>query len=336
MGVQSISSGADSGRNEDLVAVFETGNRTDLLVIDGASSVADRDYIDEQRGDVVWFVHAFASALAATLDSQRTQHDSVRLALAALQEEWAACLGGQTMPVHAWPIAALSWVRIVRHGDAQRAELYSLGDCKTLLRAANGLTTDIDPYVNPQESVLQAEIEKLQARGVTDAMTRRAHLLPMLRTRREFQNTTLAPFVLCLRPHGPLDARTARFDLAPGTALLMMTDGFYRLVDTYGLYGVDELADACVRLGPARLLAQLRAHEAAHLGAAALAVKRADDASAVVWTAACRMLQGAEIFPQAIGSAVDDPSSGSANANANANANAASVRALEPEQRAPG
>ena len=64
-----------------------------------------------------------------------------------------------------------------------------------------------------------------------------------------------------------------------------MTDGFHRLADTYGVYTQDDLVRRCRSAGLAGLVQELRAWEAARAGLhAPLAVKNADDASAVVWT----------------------------------------------------
>jgi len=62
-----------------------------------------------------------------------------------------------------------------------------------------------------------------------------------------------------------------------------MTDGFYRLVDPYGLYDSAALARRCRSAGLAPLMDELRVFERARADAA-LAVKSADDASALLWT----------------------------------------------------
>jgi hypothetical protein len=103
----------------------------------------------------------------------------------------------------------------------------------------------------------------------------------MLRGRREFQNTAAAPMSLCLQPRGAFEARQTMMSLERGTQLLMMTDGFYRLVDTYQLYTPEQLAAACTERGLGPLVKELRAFE--EQGAASMAVKSADDASAIIW-----------------------------------------------------
>ncbi|GGX81256.1 hypothetical protein GJV26_24715 [Massilia dura] len=275
--LQTISHGATAGHNEDYVAVFESADATDLIVLDGATSVAERDYIDA-RGDVAWFVHRFAAALEPAIRAGFDQPEAVRHAIDTVRDACLTRSHGADIPVYAWPIAALTWIRA---GSDGMLHLYCLGDCITLMRLPDGGVVDLDPYKNPQEAVLRAEIAKLRAAGLDDPATRHARLLPMLRARREQQNGMAGPSILCLQPNGAFAARRRAVPAPAGAMLLCMTDGFYRLVDPYALHTPASLAEACAHRGLEPLLVQLREHEA--LMTAGNSVKRADDASAVLW-----------------------------------------------------
>lgn len=283
MSVRSITAAADGHHNEDLVAVFEQPGLTDILVMDGATSVAGQAYIDSASGDPAWFVHTFAASIAGIIGEDASQPALVRRAIDATRAAFLGLSGGSVPPLYAWPIAALTWVRIEHTAGGARLHLYCLGDCTTVLRLADGAVTDLDPYVNPQEGVLQQAIAQLVAQGVADPAARKARLLPMLRARREQQQLAVQPEILCLDPQGRFAARTGIVDVPEGAMLLVMTDGFYRIVDSYGMRTLEELAEDCLHLGPAAMLAQLRAHEASQPAAGGLAIKRADDASAVTW-----------------------------------------------------
>jgi hypothetical protein len=278
----SVSSGAAGHGNEDHVAVFEQGRVADIVVLDGASSVAQQNYIDQDAGDVAWFVRRFSSAFGKALAGHSSQEQAVRTAVDALRAEFEDRTGGLAVPVHAWPIAAMTWVRILPAGASSELIVYCLGDCKTLLLRADGSVQDLDPWVNPQEAVVQDAIAALVREGVDDPAARRERLLPMLRRRREEQNTAPSPQSLCLAPAGPFAARRYALRAERGSTLLVMTDGFYRLVDTYGLHTDASLLQACAGGGLEALLAELRQYEEAS-GGAGLAVKQADDASAVAW-----------------------------------------------------
>ena len=287
MKIEHVSAGAnaDLQRNDDHVAVFTSAGVSDIVVIDGGSSVAERDYIDERRGDVAWFVHAFTDALQRMLIPGRDQPDCVRMAIADVRAQFRQLAACRDVPVHAWPIAAMTWLRISHHDESTRATLYSLGDCTTLLYTGSGPCIDLDPFVNPQEAVLQDVISKLTAEGIEDPSRRREQMLPMLRARRESQNLAPAPDVLCLAPNGPFQARLRNVELEHGASILVMTDGFYRLVDLYGLYTNAALMEACISDGLKAQLDKLRKYEATGARTAARAVKAADDASAAIWTA---------------------------------------------------
>jgi hypothetical protein len=272
-------------RNDDHVAVFTSAEMTDIVVIDGGSSVADCDYIDECQGDVAWFVHAFAAALQKALEPGRNQEDCVWLAIADVRAQFMHLAVGLNVPLHAWPIAAMTWLRISDHDGVTSATFYSLGDCKTLLYTAPTTCTDLDPFVNPQEAILQDWIATLKTQGIDDPVRRHERMLPMLRARRESQNTAPAPSVLCLQPNGPFQARTGSVTLSHDANVLVMTDGFYRLVDLYGLHTDVSLAEACIDFGLQSQLDKLRDYELTSAGNGANAVKSADDASAVLWTA---------------------------------------------------
>jgi hypothetical protein len=285
MKTEYISAGAVSRRNDDHVAIFTHADVTDILVIDGGTSVAQRDYIDVDQGDVAWFVHAFTAALERELAPGRSQQECVHAAIANVEASFEQITARCPAPLHAWPIAAMTWLRVCERNRAAQATLYSLGDCKSLLRTPTGTCVDLDPFENPQDAVLQAEIARLRADGVVEAADRRERMLPMLRARREFQNSAPAPTILCLRPNGAFQPRIRRLELEPGATLLVMSDGFYRLVDPYGLYDDAGLMDACLERGLAAMLGELRRHEAASNSTGSRAVKAADDASAVIWQA---------------------------------------------------
>lgn len=271
--------------NEDYVAVHERDGWTDIVLMDGATPLTAERYIGAGASDPAWFVRRFGADLGAVLQADASQEDMVQAALARTRAAWQAAGGSLDTAPWAWPIATLSWVRVRPAAVGASFELYCLGDSKVLLRLPDGMARDLDPFENPQEQATQAAVAALVAEGVTDPAARWDRLLPMLRARRAEQNMAVPPFVLCLQPHGAFAARTARLTAPPGAALVVMSDGLYRLVDTYGVHSDASLLDACVRDGLDAVLDALRRFE--HGGAAAgRAAKISDDASAVSWRVA--------------------------------------------------
>ncbi|MCH8622543.1 hypothetical protein [Undibacterium sp. TS12] len=273
--------------NEDLILTLAHNEHLlDVLIFDGASTVSEQHYLDAVLGDPAWFVQQFALALQQVVAPDVSQADSVVRALDVMRGQHAALLTA-TVPPYAWPIAALTWVRLRDADDTGHADggvqvsVYALGDCKLFLLDEHGASSDLDPYVNPQEGILKTAIEQMKRDGL-DEQARWAKLLPMLRDRRVSQNTSVQPSILCLHPQGPFAAREHSLSISLNTSksarLVLMTDGFYRLVDSYHLYDDSGLLQACASQGLPALMQELRAHEAGKSGAGAV-VKKTDDAT---------------------------------------------------------
>lgn len=281
----SLASAAGKGRiNEDVVVVYERDGWTDLVLMDGATPLTPDRSVTAGASDPAWFVRRFAQDLGRVLRPDASQADLVLEALDATRAAYRAGGAGADVPPYAWPVATLGWVR-VHDPDAtgiHTLELFCLGDSKVLLQDPMGAVHDLDPFENPQEAAIQAAVAALVADGVTDPAERWTRLLPMLRARRHEQNTAARPVVLCMDPRGPFAARTATVTAAPGALLLLLSDGLYRLVDTYGLHTDASLLAACRARGLDALLDELRAFEAGR-EAEGLAAKTADDASAIAW-----------------------------------------------------
>lgn len=275
MQIKSLSTPAGNKTNEDLIHHFSHADGTlDVLMFDGASSVSDQHYLDAALGDPAWFVQQFALALELVATPAQTQADSIMLALQVLRDQHSSVLQAAAMPAYAWPIAALTWLRV--HANGEDCSIYALGDCKSFLLDAQGKVTDLDPYENPQEGILKTAIEQLKQEGL-DEQARWARLLPMLRERRVAQNMHPQATILCLYPQGQFAAREYKIKLAASDRLFLMTDGFYRLVDSYHLYDEQSLMQACTTRGLETMMQELRAHETGKTGG--MTVKKADDAT---------------------------------------------------------
>jgi hypothetical protein len=60
-----------------------------------------------------------------------------------------------------------------------------------------------------------------------------------------------------------------------------MTDGFYRIVDTYKIHAIEQLATRCTQEDLGSIMKELRDFEMACTGSAALSVRSSDHGSAV-------------------------------------------------------
>lgn len=284
MDIKVISEGALPPHNEDVVFFHNHNNdNLDMWIIDGASSVADRNYIDI-NGDPIWFAQGFSRHLQKRINANVPIADLVSASIADLGKEFRQHANSIEIPEYAKPIAALTFLRVNRKIDRNiTLSIYALGDC-TSLANIDGHCRNLDPYTNPQENLLAEKIKTLKNQGINDSEERRKILLPFLRQRRVEQNQSLHPDILCLNPSGQFNARQHFLEINGRIDILLMTDGFYRLVDIYKIYTNETLLQASGKIGLDNLFKQLRDFEKKQSELSSVPIKKADDATALYCT----------------------------------------------------
>ncbi|MBL8637626.1 MAG: hypothetical protein JNN09_03930 [Alphaproteobacteria bacterium] len=281
--VRQATSGAHPHKNEDGLCHFvHTDKCVDLVIIDGASSVADMNYLDDPCGDPTWFVSGLCEQINLLALAERSVEDIIEGAVREVAYKFKQCQNAENMPIYAKPIAAISWVRLSKkRANLTTVDIYALGDCKSLMRSEDNVI-DLDPYINQQEVIISKEIQKLKQSHLICADNAAETLMPMLRERREEQNAAFTPSVLCLHPKGKMDFRRYRYEFHSPFQILLMTDGLYRFVDTYGIHSNQSLFRECVEKGLDETISNLRQYEAQRPKHEVLTVKKLDDASAIL------------------------------------------------------
>ncbi len=283
--VTSISQEANPLRpdlNEDaIVHVKYTDNQMDLYIIDGASSLEDKSYVDKKHGDTVWFIQGFKRHIEEISIPQKTIPTLVTQAIIKLTEEFSLLTHGFDVPIYAKPRAALTAIRAIKNSEDGSVEIniFGLKDCTTLAYFPDGRVENLDPFDNHSEQITNSIVTNLIKSGISDPIERKKHLMPHLRENRVKEDASLKPIALSLNPQGPYDFRHNTHNLPQGTELLVMTDGFYRLVDEYNLYADKTLFDACKESGIHSLVNELRNFEASISDRDSGKVKKMDDAS---------------------------------------------------------
>ena len=133
-----------------------------------------------------------------------------------------------------------------------------LGDCKLLRQErTGGRGLDDSPVAAFDAKVVEA-MRKVQAGGETELRRITPKLTALIRDNRRWKNRPGGYGVLMADPACLAFAETVRRPAADVTHLLLATDGFYRLVDTYRMLTAGELMQAALERGLAPLYAELR------------------------------------------------------------------------------
>ena len=249
-----------------------------VWVLDGATGLADERVLPGPS-DALWFVEQVDSGLRQRAMSANTPADVLRPVVRQMRQAFAKAALRPDAAAVDLPGGALAMLRLVEDG----VELSSLGDCRIVHRDALGAVACFGTSkVTALDDLLVEEVIRLQGLGLTqDAIWHR--ILPMTRRHRALANQPDGYWRLDLDERAVAHIEIERRPARPGDAFLLLSDGFYRLVDVYRRYSYETLLDAAQRRGVAPLAAALRAIEAADPQCRQFPrLKPRDDATAVL------------------------------------------------------
>ncbi len=242
---------AGQSTNEDRA----TASTRAAWILDGATGLSPQRLFPGPS-DPAW--------LAATADELLSRltpdiDDGMTLLHRLVAELYQACAAAALAPLGdtdiELPSASLTVVHLV---DAE-IELVTLGDCKLLLRQQDGRVEAFDQSsVAPFDAKIVEALRAIQAGGETELRRITPKLTALIRDNRRWKNRPGGYGVLMADPACLAFAETARRPAAGATHLLLATDGFYRLVDTYRMLTAGELMQAALERGLSPLYAELR------------------------------------------------------------------------------
>jgi Protein phosphatase 2C len=247
-------------------------------VIDGASGIA-RSRFTSAESDAQWYARAIGEALARHVDdSTRTLPQIFAAAVEEVRSAFVRLSGGAFEPFEA-PSASAALVRT----DGERVEYAVLGDCALILREAGSLRLVHDARVLELERPILDHLRSLLCAGVRAPEQLRREILPMVMAMRARMNRPDGYWVLSLDPAAAEHALTGTLQPAPGAPLVLLTDGFTRLIDGFATCTVEAFHARASEGGFERLHDELRALERADPEAQRFPrLKLSDDATGIV------------------------------------------------------
>jgi len=228
-----------------------------VWVLDGATGLAAQRVLPGPS-DALWLVERIDAGLRQAAAADQALAEILRPIMRRAIEEFAgSALRPDAAPADR-PCTSLTVLRL-RDGGV---ELASLGDCRIVYRDAGGTTRCFGTSgVTALDERLVEQVIRLQVEGVPhDQIWPR--VLPMTRRHRALMNLPEGYWTLDLSERGLDHVEVSRIPARSGTPFLLLSDGFYRLVDVYRRYRYDMLLAAAETSGLAPLLDELRRIEA--------------------------------------------------------------------------
>ncbi|MBI1206173.1 MAG: hypothetical protein GC191_02670 [Azospirillum sp.] len=282
--IDAVSVAAGSKANEDILGHCGDDHTGAAWVLDGATGLAPSPFIPDTPSDAFWLANRLGAALSElSLAGSFPPEPPLlfRRVLDRVLADFQANCPELAIPAGHLPAAAGAWVRWQPN---RGLEFAALGDCRGLLKARGATATALGhSTADSSDAKVNAAVRAFHQAGITDPVQIWDRIKDGLRHARTKMNHPGGLWALGLVPaaadHLDLDHRA----VAGPATLLLLSDGLYRLVDTYFRYDPEGLVNAAAERGLAELCRELRQIEAADPSCQRYPrLKPTDDASALL------------------------------------------------------
>ncbi|MBI1363926.1 MAG: hypothetical protein GC134_08060 [Proteobacteria bacterium] len=265
-----------SRANEDM-----WGQSADTVwLMDGATGLSDMPLFPQAPSDPSWLVGAFDDFFHANAaDFGADLAGLVAAGIAYVRQRFDNQRTREVAHSYELPVATL----VMAHTGADTLTLLTLSDSYLITRYGNDVRLmGGDPMHEAIDAHTMQQLAKLRAQGVTDIQQARQMLLPTIRSGRMKANAPDGYPALGIEKGIEARLQVQTMPL-PSGPLLLVSDGFSRLWDTFTAYSPATLLTAAQERGLEPLYAELRALENADADALKHPrLKKSDDATAVL------------------------------------------------------
>ena len=236
-------------------------------VLDGATDATDLKPFPNAESGAAWLAETVSSRLMSGPDSEEaaSAYFSRVLTDVRADAERSSKVALASLPGEAMPVASAMWLR----GDGDGCEFVWAGDCFAIAGTGEGearlIGTQEKADAETREAARMLALSQEERWAILQAQRRAAN----------------APQrgLITLNPAAAAHLSKLRLPLPPGTFVLLMTDGFFRFVEPYGLDTPATLLARVLKDGLAATTGSLRLHEATPHS---VRLKARDDAAAVL------------------------------------------------------
>ncbi len=267
--------------NEDAWGVARDQNGVCAAwVFDGVTGINERNYLPA-ASDAAWLVEKANAHLLQLTPLDLTLPEILSELVTRLVGEWNAVSANLDLP-HDYDLPA-SCLTLVKRDQSGHWDALRLGDSFLLAQDHEARVRVIAaPEYDSLEPKIIESARQLRKSGAVDFKKLLVQFRSELIEQRKTRNTKGGLSILKTDVSTLEHPTYYRFEKP--RHMLLCTDGFYRAVDTYGLYRDETLISACLQNVDA-VLGEIRAQEAEDPDCQIyIRLKPADDATAVVLT----------------------------------------------------
>jgi Protein phosphatase 2C len=248
------------------------------VVLDGATNLCESLLPGES--DAAWLARFAARRLMAHSQDGASGRDALARALGEAEKSFTGLRRRAPKHNHENPYASM--MLVCAGGDGFEALWY--GDCAALVKHADGRVEIVGDAFDKRAAEARRVKMLAEAKGLAPAASSsRPEFLSALRAARDSVNTEKGGWLFGPNPKAAEHVKARHMAAAPGTLVLLTSDGFLALASDYGVHDAQGLIHAAEAKGLEALGQQLRAIENEDAeGRKYPRFKTSDDATAVL------------------------------------------------------
>jgi len=270
--------GSDTKANEDRYGHSDSIG----FVVDGATGLGEKQYMAGFPSDAAWFAELSAHALLNNTDAQKDTRLFLARFMETARKAFFSSHNNQEIPRYAWPSASIALISL----EESKLTFSGLGDCTAYVGMPGSQVQKYSALQDfAQAESAFAQIHVAMANGIQgESLLDSADTLEQLRKARSTHNTPEGSiWTLGLEPAAAEHLQQKTIPVAKGGEILICSDGFSALEETYQSYSPGSFVEAARSQGLKALYHQLRDIEQTidPLGKKYPRFKRSDDATAL-------------------------------------------------------
>ena len=278
--IHSLSRAGGTSPNDDRANGAVAASCGHAWVIDGATGVSDQTYVSGSNSDAAWLAAQLDTHFAGLPQNSEPIRVALRRIVGRVRDDYLLQTSQSHIPEYAIPSAAALYCGWEQSGHRVHIRFSGLGDCSAIVRESSGLLHIIGDLSRGGDAHM---LDRFAAFHGDESEAAKSELRTFLQEQRSRMNKPDGYWVFSIAPEAASHIQERTLCLRSPADLLLMTDGFARLIDHFEAYRPDTLIDAALKNGLGPLYEELRRLEAGDPGrTAAPRVKQEDDASAVL------------------------------------------------------
>lgn len=211
--------------NEDVVGITSSA----AWVMDGATGYFE-NRIPNCNSEAEWYVHEWNKYLYCNIDNNKKSLKEILMeGIKEIKKKYYSIVNCENIDETTLPTATISVIRI----EDNCINYFVLGDCVIAINENQNTKLITDDRINILENRVIESIVKIQREKNVGIKEARKEVVGLLKENRSLKNTDKGYWILEFNEKAIEHGIEGRYDINNNIEIIIMSDGFYRIIDTF-------------------------------------------------------------------------------------------------------